>query len=374
MYRVVDFTRVLAGPWATQVLGDQGFDVVKIEALDGDETRRFLPLIDGESVYFACANRNKRSIAIDLKHAQGRDIAARLVSKADVVVENFRPGVMERLGLGYDAVATEKTVWVTISALGPGHDLAGYDLVLQSLGGIATLTGEPPRKAGPSIADLASAMTAVQAVLFALLERGHTGRGKRVDVRMLDVQHALLAYYASAWLNAGQRPPAPSNAHPSIAPYNLYRCRDGWLAICCANEGLWEKLRAALELESRPQWADIHARVSDREALDAAITGKLVAHGVDHWAAHLGAAGVPVGKANSVPESLAMPEARLFELGGWTFPAPPLPMTRRRPPPALGQHTGEILDEIGFSSVEISRLVASGIVHGAAYTVPEVKG
>ncbi len=362
MPRVVDFTRVLAGPWATQTLGDQGFDVVKVESIEGDETRRFLPLVNGESVYFACTNRNKRSVALDLKSPEGRELAARLVARADVVVENFRPGVMERLGLGYDAVATPRTVWVTISAFGPGNDAAGYDLVLQSLGGIAALTGEPPQKAGPSIADLASAMTAVQAVLFALLERADTGLGKRIDIRMIDVQHALLAYYASAWLNAGQLPPAPSNAHPSIAPYNLYRCADGWLAVCCANEGLWQKLRDALGLPEDPAWATIHGRVADRERLDAGISAVLADRPAAEWAAVLGAAGVPVGEAHTVPQSLAMPQASTIESGPWRFPSPPLDLQANRPPPALGAHTDQVLAELGVAPAQLAALRRAGVI------------
>ena len=361
-YRVIDFTRVLAGPWATQTLGDQGFDVVKIESLDGDETRGFHPLVNGESVYFACTNRNKRSVAIDLRQAEGRDLARTLIASADVVVENFRPGVMERLGLGYDAVATERTIWVSISAFGPHDPGAGYDLVLQSVGGIAALTANPPRKAGPSIADLASAQVAVQGVLFALLERERTGRGKRVDVRMIDVQHSLLAYYASAWLNAGQAPAPPSNAHPSIAPYNLYQCRDGWLAICCANQALWEKLRVALSLPQLAEWATLSSRVANRDSLDRAITAVLEHQDVATWERQLSAAGVPVGGVLSVAASLAHPRSKKIEVGSWTFPAPPLPSMASRPPPALGQHTAEILAEIGVDPATMAQLARSSVI------------
>lgn len=367
MYRVLDFTRVLAGPWASQVLGDQGFDVVKVEPPGGDETRSFLPLRDGESVYFACTNRNKRSIVLDLKTPDGVALARRLAATADVVLENFRPGVMDRLGLGEAVLRADNPglVYVSISAFGasPGWaDRAGYDLVVQSVGGIAALTGDPPLKAGPSIADLASAQVAVQAVLFALLERGRTGLGKRVDIRMIDVAHHLLAFYASAWLNAGQLPPPPSNRHPSIAPYNLYQCADGWLAVCCANDALWEKLRGVLALPADPAWATIRGRVRDRDRLDAAIDAVLATDTTVAWEARLAAAGVPCGPALSVPDSLDHPLAARIQAGPWTFPAPPLPAHRLSPPPRLGEHTDAILGEMGLSPGEIAELRDRGVI------------
>lgn len=368
MYRVLDFTRVLAGPWATQILGDQGFDVLKIESLEGDETRRFLPLREGTSVYFACTNRNKRSLAVDLRRPEGVAAIRRLAETCDVVVENFRPGVLDRLGLG-DAVLrahNPRLVSVSITAFGPEGPYAqraGYDLVLQCAGGITTLTGDPPQKAGPSIADLASAQVAVQAILFALLERGRTGVGKRVDISMLDVQHHLLAYYASAWLNAGAAPPAPSNAHPSIAPYNLYRCADGWLAVCCASDGTWNRLREALGWPEEPALAGIPDRVRHRAALDARLGAAFAGAPVADWEARLGAAGVPCSPALSVPASLAHPAAHQIGVEGWRFPAPPLPATTLRPPPRLGEHSRPILTEAGFTEPEITALVEAGIVH-----------
>ncbi len=365
MFRVLDFTRVLAGPHASQTLGDQGFDVVKIEGPEGDETRRFAPFKDGDSVYFACTNRNKRSVVLDLKHADGVAAARALAARADVVIENFRPGVMDRLGLGYDALAADNPglVYVSISAFGGGPfaDRAGYDLVLQSVGGIAALTADPPRKAGPSIADLSAAQVAVQGVLFALLERTRTGRGARVDVRMIDVAHHLLAYYASAWLNAGTAPPPPSNRHPSIAPYNLYRTADGWLAICCANEPLWRACRDALGLPDDPAWTTIRDRCADRERLDAAIEARLASDGSAAWEARLAAAGVPCGAALDVPASLEHPASRRLTLeGGWSFPMPPLPPRATRPPPALGAHTDEVLAEVGYTAEDVAALRARG--------------
>lgn len=357
-YRVADFTRVLAGPWATQTLGDQGFDVVKVEALDGDETRRFAPLRDGESVYFACTNRNKRSVAIDLRTEAGRAVARRLVAGADVVVENFRSGVMARLGLDHAQIGHPRHVWVSISAFGAAHEGAGYDLVLQSVGAIASLTGDPPAKAGPSIADLATAQVAVQGILFALLERERTGLGRHLDLSMLDVQHSLLAYYASASLNAGAPAPAPSNAHPSIAPYNLYRCAEGWLAVCCANESLWQKLRAALALPDDPAWHSLGARVADRARLDAAITARLATADASTWADRLTRAGVPCGPSLDVAASLAHPYAHRVEIGPWTLPRPPLGLRAERPPPALGAHTDEVLAELGYTPAEVADLRA----------------
>lgn len=366
MYRVLDLTRVLAGPWATQILGDQGFDVLKVESLDGDETRRFLPARDGQSVYFACTNRNKRSLAVDLKRPEGRDAVRRIARTCDVMVENFRPGVLDRLGLGRDVLAADHPglVTVSISAFGEGpwQDRAGYDLVLQCAGGIAALTGDPPRKAGPSIADLASAQVAVQAVLFALLERARTGLGRHVSISMLDVQHHLLAYYASAWLNAGALPPPPSNAHPSIAPYNLYRCADGWLAVCCANDALWHRLREALGWPDDPDLATLARRVARRDELDARLEATFAEGEVADWDARLAAAGVPCSPALSVPDSLDHPAAGRLAVGPWVFPRPPLPPTQLRPPPGLGQHSREILLEAGLDRGEIDALVAAGVV------------
>lgn len=364
MVRVVDFTRVLAGPWATQVLGDQGFDVIKIEALDGDETRHFLPLKDGESVYFACTNRNKRSIALDLKAPAGVDVARRLIATADVVVENFRPGVLSRLGLDPEHLCATfpRLIVASVSSFGEGEfgARAGYDLVRQCVGGIASLTGDPPQKAGPSIADLASAGVLVQAILFALLERHETGRGKRIDLSMFAVQHSLLAYYASAWLNAGRAPPAPSNAHPSIAPYNLYRCADGWLAICCANEANWKRLRHALELPDDPRWHGIKARVADRERLDARITEVLLTGKVAEWDTRLVQASVPCAPVLDVQQSLVHPAARQVNVGPWTFPAPPIGARMLRPPPRLGEHTDELLAELGLDPAPLR---AAGVVY-----------
>jgi crotonobetainyl-CoA:carnitine CoA-transferase CaiB-like acyl-CoA transferase len=365
-YRVLDLSRVLAGPWATQILGDQGFDVIKVEAFEGDETRQFLPIQQTPagpmSVYFACTNRNKRSICLDLKNKEARELIYRLARGMDVVVENFRPGVMERLGLHRLIEENPRLIIASISAFGSGplQERAGYDLVLQSMGGIAALTADPPQKAGPSIADLASAMTAVQGILFALLEREKTGKGKHLQIRMFDVQHSLLAYFASSWLNAQKAPGSPSNAHPSIAPYNLYRCKDGYLAITCSNEPLYLKLKQVLKLPEDPRFETIQRRVQHREILDRLIEDVLADDTVAEWEEKLVQAGIPCGPVLSVPESLNHPAARQLSLGPWTFPMPPLVPVQYQPPPRLGEHGRQILREAGVSEAEIEALVECG--------------
>ena len=366
-YRVVDLSRVLAGPWATQTLAEQGFDVVKVEGPDGDETRRFGPFVDGTSVYFAACNRTKRSIVLDLKRPEASPVLVALLRSADVLVENFRPGALDRLGFPAARIAAinPRLVHVAITAFGDEGawaTRAGYDLVMQAVGGLAALNADPPRKTGPSAADLYAGQVAVQAALFGLLERARTGRGRRTEVRMLDVAHHLLGYYASAALNAGAGTPPASNRHPSIAPYNLYRCADGWLAVACANEGLWRRLRDALALPDDPAWGDIRARVADVERLDATITEVLRTDSVAAWEARLAASGVPCGAVLDVAGSLAHPAARRIELDGWAFPAPPIPPVRVGPPPALGAHTREVLDEVGFSADAIDALLRGGVV------------
>src|SRR5688500_5960574 len=233
--RVLDFSRVLAGPWAAQHLADQGAAVVKIESPEGDETRRFAPMVDGESTYFLSCNRNKRSIVLDLRTAAGREVALRLVETADVLLHNWRPGVAERLGLSWDAVRARnpRLVYVCISAFGSDDPewapRAGYDLVLQAMGGAMSFTGfpgQPPVRAGTPVADLVAGLLAVQGVLHGLLHRERTGEGQRIEVDMMQAQAACLVYHYSRYTVTGEAETPRGNAHKGLVPYGVYRCPD----------------------------------------------------------------------------------------------------------------------------------------------------
>ncbi len=391
--RVLDLSRVLAGPYATMLLGDMGAEVVKVERPGGgDDTRRFgPPYVGGVSTYYLSINRSKRSIALDLKHPDGQAVLWRLVEWADVLVENFRPGTLDRLGFGYDACAARnpRLVYCSISAY--GHEglpdwsrRPGYDVILQGVGGIPSLTGPPdgpPFKVGASIADVVSGMNAFQGILLALYARQRSDRGQHVDCAMLDGQVALLTYLSSAWLNAGIEPPRMGNRHLSIAPYSSYRAADGWMNLGVANEALWARFCQAAgceRLRDDPRFASNDVRVENVEDLDTELAQVFEKRTVSSWLEVFDAAGVPAGPVLTVPQAMAHPqlEARDMivamshpEAGPLRLVGPPIklgetPARPHLPPPGLGAHTDEVLLSLGYSTDEIEALRTRGAVAG----------
>jgi len=359
--KVLDLTRVLSGPFATMTLADLGADVVKVERARGDDTRGFgPPFSQGISTYFLSINRGKRSLVANLKDGQDLALVKRLAARADVVIENFRPGVAARLGLGFDALsqANPALVYCSISGFGQDRPGAGYDLVIQGLSGVAAITGDgsTPYKTGTSIADLVAGMNAVQGILAALVRRERTGEGAFVDISMLDGQLALLSYHASAWLNAGTEPKARGNTHPSIHPYQPYQASDGWVNVACGNDSMFaalsEHLGEAWHLDER--FARNASRIANREALDALIAPRVAERSVEVWTETLATLGIPGGPMASVPQALerARPCAHAHPGGsGEVFSLPPgfrlsqADWTSNKPPPGLGEHRDEVLKE-----------------------------
>jgi crotonobetainyl-CoA:carnitine CoA-transferase CaiB-like acyl-CoA transferase len=362
--RVLDFSRVLAGPFATMHLADLGADVVKVERPEfGDDTRSFgPPFSDGVSTYFLSINRGKRSICLDLKDPGDREIAMELSDQADVVIENFRPGVMERLGLGPEVLRGRNPRLVYCSIRGFGRDVAraGYDLVIQGMGGIPSITGAPdgaPAKCGASIADLVTGLYGVQGILAALFRRERTGKGALVDVPMIDGQVAMLTYHASGLLNGGATPTRLGNHHPSIHPYGSYRAADGFLNIAIGNDRLFKVFAQTMgqpEWEQDTRFAKNVDRVAHRGELDAMIGGILGGGTVQAWCDLFLAAGVPAGPINTVAEALEQVELveHAHPSGKGRVRTAPLPFrvdgaprAAALPPPVLGAHTEAVLKD-----------------------------
>lgn len=361
--RVLDFSRVLAGPFATMHLADLGAEVVKVERPEtGDDTRSFgPPFSGGVSTYFLSINRGKRSITIDLKTEAGRATAMKLAEKADVVIENFRPGVMDRLGLGPDVLRAlnPELIYCSISGFGRDVERAGYDLVIQGMGGIPSITGDPegePAKCGASIADLVTGLYAVQGILAALHRKNTTGEGAVVDVPMIDGQVALLTYHASGLLNAGKAPARLGNHHPSIHPYGTYRVDDGHLNIAVGNDRLFVAFAKAIgkpQLSDDPKFQTNASRVAHREELDEFIETALVGRTVTEWCDVLLDAGVPAGPINSVAEAVKQVDlvSHAHPSGEGEVLTAPLPYridgaprAADLPPPCLGAHNDEVLN------------------------------
>ncbi|BBY78547.1 CoA transferase [Mycolicibacterium parafortuitum] len=315
---VVDFSRVLAGPYATMMLGDFGAEVIKVERPGtGDDTRAWGPPYDasGVATYFNAVNRNKRSVVLDLADPDGRRQARELVAGADVVVENFRPGTMERLGLGYDDLRAVRPdlIYCAITGFGRGGGAAlpGYDLLVQAVGGLMSVTGsEPgdPTKAGVALVDVLAGLHALSGILAALHHRDRTGEGQRVDTDLMSVLLSSMVNQASGFLGAGVIPGMMGNRHPSIAPYQTFDTADRPIAVAVGNDKQFRAFTAALglaELADDPRFVTNPARVAHRDDLCALLIPALKAHGADHWYARLSAVGVPAGPINDLAEAFA---------------------------------------------------------------------
>ena len=361
---VADFSRVLAGPLCTMTLGALGADVVKVERPDGgDDTREWgPPWHDEGATYYLGLNRNKRSVTLDLKGPGDLALARRLAARADVVVASFRPGTIDRLGLGYDDVAPGNpgVVYCSISAFGTGERAAalpGYDLLLQAMSGLMSVTGETdgrPLKVGAALIDMICGLYAANGILAALHARSRTGEGQRVHVSLMDSALAALLNQGSGFLNAGVVPGRLGNRHPSITPYETFRAADGDFAVACGNDALFRRLCAAIgrpELAEDARYADNRARLEHRDALTADLEAAFAAADAAEWVARLGEAGVPAGPINDIGEAFAFAEELGLEpwvdVDGVRTVRPvttlsDTPASVRRRPPRLGEHDAEI--------------------------------
>nr|WP_308798710.1 CoA transferase [Agromyces protaetiae] len=359
--RVADFSRVLAGPYATMLLADFGADVIKVEPPAGDDTRQWKPPTDasGEATYFGSVNRNKRSVALDLATEAGLLEARRLAATADVVIENFRPGVMARFGLAYDDVRALNpgAVYCSITGFGDGAGagLAGYDLLVQAVGGLMSITGSPdgePAKAGVALVDVITGQNAVAGILLALRERDRTGAGQRVEVNLLHGLLSALTNQAGSTLATGRAPARMGNQHPSIAPYAVFRAADRELVIAVGNDRQFRTLARLVgreELGDAARFATNPARVAHRDELGTELEGALAARPAAEWAAIFADGGVPAGLVHDVAEAIAFAESlgldSVVDLDGRRSIADPIgmsatPPSYRTPPPALDEHAG----------------------------------
>lgn len=395
--RVLDLTRAMAGPFCTMMLGDLGADVVKVERPGrGDESRGWGPPFvgkpygpyPGESAYFISANRNKRSITLNLKKPEGQDIVRRLATKSDALVENFRTGVLDRLGLGYEQLrrVNPRLVYCSISGYGSTGPYAahpGYDFIIQAEGGFMGITGPeegPPSRSGVPIIDITAGMFSATAILAALRTRDATGEGQHIDLSLLETQVALLTNVASNTLVGGMEHRRLGNAHPNIAPYEAFPARDRWFALAAGNERQWAILCQVLgrpDLKEDPRFADNNARVANRPALREVLDEAFRVRDASDWLAELRQAGLPCGPINTIPEVFDHPQAEarsltlevdhptagLVQFPGFPYKFSSTPAQVRLPPPLLGQHTEEVLGNVlGFSTSEVARLREEEIV------------
>ncbi len=387
--RVVDLTRVLAGPFATQNLGDLGAEIWKIEPPGiGDETRRFPPFVGGESHYFLGVNRNKKSLVVDLRDERGKEILRRLVVRADILVENYRPGVMDRLGLGYAALSelNPRLIYCAISGFGltgPLRDKPSFDIVTQAMTGALSVNGERgrmPVKLGIPLGDMVGGVFGPIAILAALHERSRTGRGRLIDISLHDGLIGMLGYFAQLAFITGEDPPPMGSSHPNIVPYGAFPAADGAIIIAVLSEPFWAKLCDALgrpDLAADPRFASPALRRDRRDEVEALIADITRTRTVAEWQERLTAADVPNAPVLGVTAALAHPHAQAREMvveaehaalgpirvvgRPVKFPgAPQRPVTA---PPSFGQHTAAVLrDELGYGEDEIAALREAGII------------
>ncbi len=384
---VLDLTRVLSGPYCTMLLADMGARVIKVEQPGkGDDTRAWgPPFLDGESAYFLSVNRNKESITLDFKTPGGRDILEQLIGRADVFIENFRPGTLTKLGLDYAALAVRhpRLVYCSISGFGhtgPRAAEPGYDAVMQAEGGLMSITGAaggPPFRLGVAIADIVSGMFAAQGVTAALFARTTTGRGQNVDIAMLDSVAALLTYQAGIYFATGIPPARMGNRHPTIVPYETFAASDGEFVLAVGNDDQWRRFCGVAELDPEDRFATNRQRVTAYGELRPILDARLRTRPRAHWIGRLTAAGVPCGSVRDLGELFADPQmaARQMIAGvehslvgplrvlGTPLRLSDTPASVRTAPPTLGQHTDAVLSgDLGLGSDRVADLRAKGVI------------
>lgn len=387
--KVLDVSQVLAGPYAAMLLADLGADVIKVEAPGhGDHSRQMAPKVSEDlSGAFLAVNRNKRGVVIDLKDATGQGVMRRLADQADVLIENFRPGVAARLGIDYETLAASnpRLIHCSISGYGqtgPYSSRGGFDLVAQGMSGLMSVTGTPggdPVKCGVPITDIGAGMFATYGILGALAARERTGRGQKVDASLFETGIGYAIWESVEWFHTGNTPQPTGSAHRLGAPYQAFRCSDGYLNVGADGVRHWPLFCAAIgrpELVDDPRFADNTSRLAHLPSLVEAIEERTVTKPRAHWLERLEEVGVPAGPINSVPEALNDPQAvarqlvvevqhpRLGTLKalGPSVKLSDTPATIRHTAPDLGQHTSEVLAEFGFSPDELTALKSSGVI------------
>lgn len=387
--RVVDLSRSLAGPYCSMMLGDMGADVIKIEVPGtGDESRLWgPPFINGESAYFLSVNRNKRSLVLNLKTKKGKEIIQRLIQGSDVLVESFRPGTTQRLGIDYSTVRKYNPgiVYCSISGFGQTGPYAmkpGYDVVAQAMSGIMSLTGEergPPIKVGVPISDIGAGMFAAYGILSCLISRSKTGSGQHIDVSLVDGQIAWLAFQAGAYFVTGKNPEKLGSAHPSIAPYQAFRAKDAYFIVAVGNDNLWITFCECLDLEelvSDPRFKTNPDRVRNRSELVKKLEEKFQTRPAADWLALLEKVGIPCGPVYDLDGVFKDPhvihremtiqaqhsKAGTIKLTGFPAKLSDTPCQLRHPPPVLGEHTNEILLELGYTRKDLESLRQESVI------------
>ena len=373
--RVLDLSRVLAGPYCTMVLGDLGADVIKVESPEGDETRGWGPPFageaQGESAYYLCVNRNKRSIIVDFKTDEGRDVLHALIKQSDILVENFRPGTLARYSLDFESASAinPNLIYCSISGFGqtgPLHEKPGYDFMIQAMGGLMSITGQSegePMKVGVAVADLFAGQNALIATLAALQARTLTGKGQHLDISLFDSQLGMLANVASNYLISDNLPKRHGNAHANIVPYQSFQCNDAWFVVAVGNDKQFEKLCRVIgipELVNDKRFTLNEERVDHREELIAILKPIFLTRTAGEWLSALESAGVPCGPINTLDKVFAEPQVQaremLIEMAHPTIGKLPLvgsplkfsdtPVEYKLPPPRLGEHTEQVLQEL----------------------------
>jgi CoA:oxalate CoA-transferase len=385
--KVLDLTRVLSGPFCTALLGDLGADVIKVEAPEGDSVRGQGAIRNGLSWYFAQFNRNKRSLRLDLRKPEAKAILARLIERSDVLVENFRPGVLARMGFDDDRLKALQPRLVTCSingfgSTGPYRDRPAFDFIAQAISGFMSVNGgpdDPPLRSGLPIGDLVAGLYAALSITAAVLHARATGQGQRAEVSLTNGLVSLLSYIATNTFATGVAPPRSGNDHPIAAPYGLFPTRDGQIALAPADDAFFRRLADALGepgLKTDPLYATQSARVANRARINAIVGGKLAGNTTAHWVETLNAAGVPCGPVNSVAEVFSDPQIQaqqmvidvdhpgygIVRMLGFPIKLSETPCQVRRCAPGLGEHSDEVLAELGYSEAQRAVWRRDGVI------------